>query len=80
MPLDCERDSCSLRERASLSFQWLHMRIQEERDRRKRESITLERLPSALEELHEVLKQGIAAYAQAFGSVSCRDCIVSQEL
>jgi len=51
-----------------MSFQWLQMRIQEEKDRRKRESITFERLPSALEELHEVLKQGIAAYTDAFGS------------
>jgi hypothetical protein len=51
-----------------MSFQWLHMRIQEEKDRRKREAITFERLPSALAELHEVLKEGIAAYTDAFGS------------
>jgi hypothetical protein len=51
-----------------MSFQWLHMRIQEEKDRRKREAISYERLPLALEELHEVLKQGIAAYMDAFGS------------
>lgn len=53
-----------------MSFQWLHMRIQEEKDRRKRESITLERLPSALEELHVILRSGIAAYTEAFGAES----------
>lgn len=50
-----------------MSFQWLHMRIQEEKDRRKREAITFERLPSALEELHVILKSGVAAYTEAFG-------------
>jgi hypothetical protein len=51
-----------------MSFQWLHMRIQEEKDRRKREALTFERLPSALAELHEVLKEGITAYTDAFVS------------
>ena len=53
-----------------MSFQWLHMRIQEEKDRRKREAITFERLPSALDELHTVLQSGIAAYTEAFGADS----------
>ena len=55
-----------------MSFQWLHMRIQEEKDRRKREAITFERLPSALEELHTVLQEGITAYTEAFGSDSVK--------
>ncbi|MBS1857390.1 MAG: hypothetical protein JST11_18625 [Acidobacteria bacterium] len=51
-----------------MSFQWLHMRIQEEKDRRQREATTLERLPQALEELYEVLKQAIQSYAEVFGA------------
>jgi hypothetical protein len=56
-----------------MSFQWLHMRIQEEKDRRQREELTLARLPEALEELHGVLKVGVQAYMEAFGpeSVDC---------
>jgi hypothetical protein len=50
-----------------MSFQWLHLRIQEEKDRREREKLTLERLPIALEELHDILKQGVESYKQAFG-------------
>jgi len=51
-----------------MSFQWLHLRIQEEKDRRQREALTLERLPLALEELHGILKEGVGAYSEAFGS------------
>lgn len=50
-----------------MSFQWLHLRIQEEKDRREREKLTLERLPIALEELHDILKQGVDSYTEAFG-------------
>jgi hypothetical protein len=50
-----------------MSFQWLHLRIQEEQDRREREKLTLERLPIALEELHDILKQGVESYTEAFG-------------
>src|SRR3954465_13561187 len=53
-----------------MSFQWLQLRIQEERDRRQKETITLERLPSALKELHGVLNEGIATYTRAFGAES----------
>ena len=53
-----------------MSFQWLHMRIQEEKDRRQREALTLERLPRALEELYGILKEGIKAYLEAFGPES----------
>jgi hypothetical protein len=50
-----------------MSFQWLHLRIQEEKDRREREQLTLERLPVALEELHGILRQGVTSYTDAFG-------------
>ena len=36
-----------------MSFQWLQMRITEEKDRRAREAQILERLPRALDELHK---------------------------
>jgi len=49
-----------------MSFQWLQQRIQEEKDRRRRESITLERLPGALEELHGILKDCIDSYKSVF--------------
>jgi len=49
-----------------MSFEWLHMRIQEEKDRRQREALTLERLPTALEELYGILKECVQAYLQAF--------------
>src|ERR1700682_3962854 len=39
----------------TMSFQWLQMRIQEEKERRQREANILERLPRALEELHRSL-------------------------
>ena len=53
-----------------MSFEWLRMRIQEEKDRRHREAMTLERLPQALEDLHDTLKGGIDDYRQAFGAES----------
>jgi hypothetical protein len=49
-----------------MSFEWLHQRIQEEKDRRHREKMTLERLPQALEDLHAVLCDGLVSYREAF--------------
>lgn len=43
------------------------MRITEEKDRRKKESSTLERLPSALTEVHEALAACVQQYREAFG-------------
>ena len=63
-----------------MSFQWLHMRIQEERDRRHREALTLERLPQALEELHGILRQALDAYKQAFGSDTVDMVLLSTRL
>lgn len=50
-----------------MSPQWLEMRIQEEQDRRHRESKTQALLPQALEELHQQLGGCINRYKEAFG-------------
>jgi hypothetical protein len=50
-----------------MSFQWLQMRISEEQDRRRRQSLALERLPRALEELHRGITACLEAYTAAFG-------------
>jgi hypothetical protein len=55
-----------------MSFQWLQLRIGEEKDRRARESQVLGRLPGALEELVESLTACVAAYAEAFGAGTAR--------
>jgi len=51
-----------------MSFQWLEMRIQEEQDRRRKETRTLELLPGGLEELHLQLNDCIEKYKTAFGA------------
>ena len=53
-----------------MSFQWLEMRVQEERERRQREAQTLERLPAALEEMYRDLTGCIASFTGAFGADS----------
>jgi len=53
-----------------MAFQWLDMRIGEERDRREREAGIRERLPRGLDELHGTLAECVAAYAGAFGPES----------
>jgi hypothetical protein len=53
-----------------MSSQWLGMRIQEEKDRRQRETRTQERLPDALEQVYGELRQCIANYTNAFGEQS----------
>jgi len=50
-----------------MRFQWLQMRISEEKDRRQREAQILERLPRALEELHRGLTACLEGYTAAFG-------------
>jgi hypothetical protein len=50
-----------------MSFQWLQMRITEEKERREREASILERLPRAFDELHGSLSSCIEAYKAAFG-------------
>lgn len=53
-----------------MPFQWLQMRISEENDRRKREATVMERLPGALEEVHQALNDCVEKYQQAFGRES----------
>jgi hypothetical protein len=50
-----------------MAFQWLQMRISEEKDRRQKEQAILERLPGALEELHRQLSKCIESYVETFG-------------
>ena len=50
-----------------MSYEWLHTRISEEKDRREREARILERLPRALQEVHANLSSCIEAYCEAFG-------------
>ncbi len=59
-----------------MSFQWLQMRIQEEQERRERHSTTLERLPKALEELYQELKECLASYTETFGPESAEVALV----
>jgi hypothetical protein len=53
-----------------MSFQWLQMRITEEKDRRAREAQILEQLPHAIEEIHRELAACMAVYTKAFGPES----------
>lgn len=50
-----------------MSFQWLQMRITEEKERAERETNILNRLPSALAELRTALTDCVETYNQAFG-------------
>jgi len=53
-----------------MSFEWLTMRIGEERERRQREVTILALLPKGLEELHATLADCVATYTAAFGAES----------
>jgi len=55
-----------------MSFQWLHMRIGEERDRRDREAEVLARLPRAFDELESSLATCVSAFKTEFGGESAR--------
>lgn len=50
-----------------MSYQWLQMRITEENERRQKESLTLERLPFVMDEVHQAISACVDAYAEAFG-------------
>jgi len=50
-----------------MAFQWIEMRILEERERRARQAKNLERLPAALKDLHDYLAECIESYTAAFG-------------
>lgn len=53
-----------------MAFQWLQMRIQEERERRERQANNLARLPGALQEIHDHLAECIRSYNENFGANS----------
>jgi hypothetical protein len=53
-----------------MSYQWLQMRITEEKDRRERERQIQLRLPRALGEVHGYLKNCLDAYTEEFGKLS----------
>ena len=53
-----------------MAFQWLQMRIQEERERRELHKKHLERMPAALREIHDYLAHCIQAYTENFGADS----------
>ena len=50
-----------------MSFQWLQMRISEEKDRREKESNILERLPMIMVEVRDALQLCAQQYNEAFG-------------
>jgi hypothetical protein len=51
-----------------MSFQWLQIRITEEKERRQREAQILERLPHVLDDVHRALAACVDAYVTAFGA------------
>jgi hypothetical protein len=53
-----------------MSYQWLDMRITEEKERREREAVVQKRLPRAHDELHHELRECVEAYRAAFGAES----------
>ena len=53
-----------------MAFQWLQMRIQEERERRELQAKHLARMPAALQEIHDYLAECIRSYTDNFGSNS----------
>jgi hypothetical protein len=60
-----------------MTFQWLQLRISEERDRRTREQRINERLPDALLELYEAVRSCIESYNAEFGSQASEAELVS---
>ena len=51
-----------------MPFQWLQMRIQEERERRELQAKHTARMPGALKELHDLLTECLASYTENFGA------------
>jgi hypothetical protein len=55
-----------------MAFQWLQMRIEEERERRELQAKHLERMPAALQEIHDYLAQCVQSYTENFGADSAK--------
>jgi hypothetical protein len=63
-----------------MAFQWLQMRIQEERERRELQARHLERLPGALIEIHESLAECIDSYTANFGADSANIALLPDRI
>jgi hypothetical protein len=63
-----------------MSYQWLHMRITEESERRKREASTLEKLPQALEEVRGAIEVCVDAYTRTFGPETAQLQVLGQRM
>src|ERR1019366_313698 len=50
-----------------MSYQWLHMRITEESERRQKEANMLEKMPQAVEEVRGAMAGCVDAYTRTFG-------------
>jgi hypothetical protein len=53
-----------------MPFQWLQLRMSEEKERRERERQVLERLPSAVDEMEAAVRECLDACAEAFGNAA----------
>jgi hypothetical protein len=63
-----------------MAFQWLTMRIQEERERRERTAKNLARLPDALKDLYDLLADCIQNYTESFGSGAADIVLLSNRI
>ena len=64
----------------TMVFQWLQMRIQEERERREREAQILAALPRTLEEVHQACAECIKSYTEAFGAESANIALLPSKI
>ena len=63
-----------------MNFQWLTMRIQEEKDRRHKVEKTLARLPDALDEVFREIDDCMKLYTGAFGPEAARMELLESKL
>jgi len=63
-----------------MAFQWLQMRIQEERERRELQAKHLERLPGALREIYDYLSECVESYTENFGVNSAEIVLLSDRI
>jgi hypothetical protein len=63
-----------------MGFQWLQLRIQEERERRQREAQILQSLPRTLEEVHQALVDCVKTYTEAFGPESANIALLPAKI
>jgi len=63
-----------------MGFQWLQMRIQEERERREREAHILESLPRTLDEVHQAVVECVKTYTEAFGAESANVALLPSKI